>query len=247
MMKTPRHLAVFQLISNRLAQHLYKPHAVAPPRQREPPSFPPQQAANVDTVLNSSRISYRDALLIQLAYRLTTQEDIDLTVRHPGARTVARNLGQFLDKQHIHAVQDAFQNIGKNNKDLARGNFPEFDAFLRWASPYSGSTEAEVTSAFDYACAAVAATARPVLRMPRLNPGALTFARVSELLCCLLAVPSQGAFEQFTVAALLFSPNGTVGRPRLSSRNEEPQRERQELTYRWRRADLDRKTSCRGL
>ena len=154
-------------------------------------------------MLNSKKVSYRDGLMIQLAYRLTSEGAIDLTVRHGGARTVAQRLGEFFGHQHIRKVQDAFQNIGKNSTNLARGNFTEFDSFLRWASTNSGSTDAQIEAAFDFVCAAVAATARPVLPMPPLNRSALTFVRVSKLLRDLFDIGSQGAHEQFTIAALL--------------------------------------------
>jgi hypothetical protein len=57
--------------------------------------------------------------------------------------------------------------------------------------------------AFLYVCATVAATSRPVLPMPKLDLSALTFSNVSGLIAAMLATPSEGAHEQFIVAALL--------------------------------------------
>ena len=192
----------FELVSRRVRQHLEASGRDRTRRQLEE-TLPAEHVRNVDAVLNSTKVSYRDALMIQLAYRLTSEAAIDLTVRQAGARTVAQRLGEFFGHQHIQKVQDAFQNIGKNSTNLARGNFTEFDSFLQWASTNSGSTDAQIEAVFDFVCAAVAATARPVLPMPALDRSALTFARMSKLLRDLFDIASQGAHEQFTIAALL--------------------------------------------
>ncbi|MCR9124795.1 MAG: hypothetical protein NXH82_01590 [Rhodobacteraceae bacterium] len=88
----------------------------------------------------------------------------------------------------------------------ARGNVAEFDRLLLWAT---GAVMPEREAALRLACAAVAATARPVLPMPDLNRSALTFTRTTGLLLDLLSVPSGGAYEQFGFAALLH----TLGNP----------------------------------
>ena len=165
--------------------------------------LPRDQVENIDAVLNSKSISYRDVLLIQLAYRLTSEKIRNLTERPVGARTVGKKLGDFFARKHIRSVKDAFQNIGKNSTNLVRNNFGEFDSFLRWASTDESVTDVEIEAAFDYVCAAVAVTARPVVPMPTLNRSALTFARVSRLLRDLFDVGSQGAYEQFSIAAFL--------------------------------------------
>jgi hypothetical protein len=92
---------------------------------------PADQQSMVNDVLSAAPVSYRDGLMIQLAYRLCSGEPIDLTKRPDGARGVAGKLGRFLAGQHIQAVADAYQNIAKNSADLARGNVPSFDDFLR--------------------------------------------------------------------------------------------------------------------
>ena len=166
-------------------------------------TLPAEQVKNVHSVLYSTSISYRDVLVVQMAYRLASEEASDLTIRHAGARTVGQRLGKFFARHHIRCVQDAYQNIGKNSTNLTRGNFSEFDSFLRWASTDKNITDAQIEAAFDYVCAAVAVTARPVFAMPPLNRGALTFATVSRLLRDLFDVGSQGAYEQFAIAALL--------------------------------------------
>lgn len=79
---------------------------------------------------------------------------------------------------------------------LNRGNVPCFDALLVWAN---GADAAQREAALQLACATVAATARPVRPMPRLNRGLLTFAQCSKLIRALLATPPAGAVERFTV------------------------------------------------
>lgn len=179
--------------------------------------LPSGPVADLDAVLAHRYLSYRDGIMIQLAYGLEVPE-ADLTQRQEGARGFAADLGTFLAQRHIAGVKDAYQNIGKNNVSLTRGNVAPFDAFLRWASS-AGQPERE--AALRLACAAVAATARPVLPMPPLNRSALTFARVVGLLHGLLSTPSGGAYEQFSVAALLHTlvDNHGEGRARVETKN----------------------------
>ena len=192
----------FGLVACRVSQHL-KASGRDRARRLMEATLPAEQVKNVDTVLDSASISYRDVLVVQLAYRLASEGTSNLTVRHAGARTVGQRLGTFFARHHIRSVQDAYQNIGKNSTNLTRGNFAEFDSFLRWASTDKKITDAQIEAAFDYICAAVAVTARPVLTMPPLNRSALTFATVSRLMRDLFDVGSQGAYEQFAIAALL--------------------------------------------
>jgi hypothetical protein len=106
----------------------------------------------------------------------------------------------------------------RTNVSLTRGNVAQFDAFLHWAKD---ADQPSREAALSLACAAVAATARPVLPMPELNRSALTFARLAELLHELLDTPSGGAFEQFAVAALLHTlvDNHGEARARVETKN----------------------------
>ena len=162
----------------------------------------PQVLPGMLAVLESTELSYRDALVVQLAYWLASDQSNDITVRQEGGRGVAGWFGKYLAANHIRAVSDAFQNIGKNTVNLTRGNFAAFDEVLRWGSKKE-RTIAEVESAFRFACAMIAANARPIRPMPVLDRSALTFGLVCKLLSRLYAIPSGGAFEQFSVAALL--------------------------------------------
>lgn len=177
----------------------------------------PAVLADLDAVLAHRYLSYRDGILIQLAFGLEVP-DADLTLRQEGARGFAADLGAFLAARHISGVKDAYQNIGKNNVSLTRGNVPKFDTFLNWAT---SANQADREAALRLACAVVAATARPVLPMPILNRSALTFAKLAGFLNDLLDNPSGGAFEQFAVAALLHTlveSHGSVG-SRVETKN----------------------------
>lgn len=160
---------------------------------------PTEQVANLDHVLGIRHLSYRDAVLIQLAYALETP-GLDTTLAHTGGRSVARTLAEFLRRNHIPAVAEAYQNIAKNTNQLCRGNVPQFDSFLRWAS--SATTE-EHRACFNYACCRVAQKARPVKPLPELDVAGLSFAAVMALYVEMLSTPSEGSHEQYIVASLL--------------------------------------------
>ena len=68
---------------------------------------------NVATV--EPQKSYRDGVLIQLAFGLERGDGFDHTRRAEGARSAAGSVGAGLNARHIPAVRDAYQNIGKNS------------------------------------------------------------------------------------------------------------------------------------
>jgi hypothetical protein len=105
-----------------------------------------------------------------------------------------------LAAHHIAAVQDALQNVGKNYPNLCRGNLPEFDAVLNHAN--ASGVEAR-RAKLEYAVAAIAMTARPVLPMPAIDRAKLTFGRVARLFQAMLDTPSHGIHQQMIVAACL--------------------------------------------
>jgi 3-deoxy-D-manno-octulosonate 8-phosphate phosphatase KdsC-like HAD superfamily phosphatase len=163
--------------------------------------LPPDVKANADALLGGKGgLSYRDGVLIQLGWGLVAPEGYDHTKRGEGARTVGQALGRANAARHIPKVNDAYENIGKNQENLVRGNVPEWDELLPWMNR---ATEQQREQLFRYAAAKIASTARPVLPMPALRPVELTFGRVSALLEDLLLRPSGGAHEQFAVAAFL--------------------------------------------
>lgn len=191
-----------ELIKSTITTYLKQPRKLRAAKGDFQSRLASAQQAMVNDVLTSAPVSYRDGLMIQLAYALLSAQPLDLTKRHPGARSVAAQLGKFLGAHHIRAVADAYQNIAKNSTNLARGNIASFDEFLGWASGPLASQEA-LSAVFHYVCAMVASTSRPVLPMPKLDLGALTFSKVSGLFSAMLNTPSEGAHEQFIIAALL--------------------------------------------
>jgi hypothetical protein len=166
--------------------------------------------------------SYRDGVLIQLAFGLEHGHGFDHTLRPEGARTAAGRVGGGFAERHIPGVKDAYQNIGKNSVNLARGNEPAFDALLAWMN---SSKIAQREALFRYLAARVARSARAVLAMPNLRISSLTFAAVARFLDELVQIPSGGAFKQFAVAALLdallyeFGLGGGVGGLRVVTKN----------------------------
>jgi hypothetical protein len=145
--------------------------------------------------------SYRDALLVLLAYPVIVGERLDLTTRPKGARAAGDAVGRLLPELHIKGVVGAFMNIGKNNPDLVRGNNQDFDLILGWASGDASADELAV--AYAVVLARVASTARRVEPRPELRLGRLTFPNVMALFDEMLGVPSGGAHEQYLTAALL--------------------------------------------
>ncbi len=186
---------IFSLVSSYIADPAEGTAVAAAARV----SLYPAVISDLDSVLAHSSISYRDGVVIQLSYGIA-DPDADLTRRQVGSRTLAQQLGSFFADRHIRHVKDAYQNIAKNTDALARGNVTAFDALLHWAN--SASPE-EREQALKYACATIAATARPVFPMPALNRSMLTFARCARLVRQLLEIPSAGAYQQFIIAALL--------------------------------------------
>jgi hypothetical protein len=152
----------------------------------------------LDQVLTRA-VSYRDGVLIQLAWGLELSE-FDHTTKGEGARSTASRFASELSRRHIPGVKDAYQNIGKNSPNLARGNEPAFDSLLRWMNHADESERGELLA---LAAALTAQTARAVLPMPQLARAELSFAKVISFLDELLSTPSQGAHEQFAVAAFL--------------------------------------------
>lgn len=190
---------VLRLLEEKISGYLHDPPVEGLLASRLELTVPHEEQLRLQSVLQMKQLSYRDALLIQLAYSLA-QPDADITSRQPGARGVARSLGTYLKAQHIAAVDDAYQNIGKNSPTLVRGNVEAFDSFLTWAN---NATPEQRRSCFEYACALVASTARPVRPMPELNRSKLSFAAMLALISRLVETPSAGAHEQYLVASLL--------------------------------------------
>lgn len=164
--------------------------------------LPPEQQTQLDAIMTSDDQSYPPGVVVQAAYALSGYDD--LTTRHPGGRSMTGKVGRLLAAHHIPGVKDAYQNIGKNNTELVRGNFKAWDDFLEWGRDYDGDDRRKLLEAvFKYACAHLADQARPIKPLPEIDRAKLTFARTLSVFRSLLEGGSEGAHEQFTVAALL--------------------------------------------
>lgn len=156
-------------------------------------------ARHLERTIANKRLSYRDLAIVQAAYAIC-QPGLDTTVRPEGARTVSQRLSLFLKANHIKAVEDAYQNVGKNTDKLVREADADSDALLTWMASAKTS---EIEAVFNYMCAWLAASARAILPLPEIDATMLTFGAVTRLVDALLGRPSGGAYEQFSVAALL--------------------------------------------
>jgi hypothetical protein len=190
---------VIQALQARLAAYSTDPTAAALAAESHRDEIPPAVRANIDVVLDHSASSYREVLLIQLGYR-HFEPQFDPTVPPPGGRSVASQLGRELKKSHIKATVDALQIVGKGRPSLLSGQIASYDQLLLWAKEASAT---EVYAALEYTLAKLVLKARPVLSMPILDSGKLTFFEMMRLLDVLLSRPSGGAHQQFAVAACL--------------------------------------------
>jgi hypothetical protein len=163
--------------------------------------LPEAVLTNLDELLRKPD-SYRDGLLVLLAAPLVRGATMDIRTRQAGWRGATEDVGRrVLPNLHIRGVKGAFEVIGKNTRELIRGNKPAWDDLLVWAS-----TEAElpeIEAALNYLAGGIAATARTVASRPKLRLAALTFGRVMAVLSAMLARPSGGAHEQYILASLL--------------------------------------------
>lgn len=206
------HVAAARII-DALDAYLAAPEAAEADLSRLAQSLPAPLRERADVVLTKAP-SYRDVTLIQLAFGLETIGEFDHTLAATGARDSGKLVGAATRARHIRSVKDAYQNIGKNYDNLIRQNVVEYDELLTMLNE---ATPEQRLDLFSYLLAATAITARPVLAMPPLARGELTFAKVSGFLDALLATGSGGAYEQFATAAFLealldeFGLSGGIG------------------------------------
>ena len=75
------------------SKHLLVPQGLKRAQAEFEARLPGAARSDVLAVLGDAPVSYRDGLLIQLAYGLGSGAPLDLTKRHAGARSVAGRLG----------------------------------------------------------------------------------------------------------------------------------------------------------
>lgn len=165
--------------------------------------LPPAISQSVDALASLKRsLAYRDGVLTALAHPLVRGEAVDVTQRPPSGRPASDIIGSdLLPQLHIKCVRSAYQNIGKNQPILVRGNNKDWDALLTWAA--NDATLEEIRAAYERIAAAIASTARTVLPRPRFRLAHLTFVKVMALLDQMLHEPSGGAHQQYITAAFL--------------------------------------------
>jgi hypothetical protein len=204
--RQPLNLRAWELIRKTVQHYLDNPTLDGSVEQTAFLNVPEEVRGQIESVLNSyqgARKSYRIAMIGQFAYGLESESPLDLTQRQPGSRGdtgLGGKVGTLLAENHIISVADAYQNVAKNTDNMARGNFAEFDASLRWAN---GAAKDSLRAAFPFACFHIARTSRPVRPLPEIDQSKLKFASVMTLFNTMLTVPSGGAHQQFITAALL--------------------------------------------
>lgn len=154
---------VVKRLVEQLDQHLGAPDDASAKIKALREGLPTDVLALLDGTLKAP-LSYRDGVFIQLAWGLE-EPGFGHTLKGDGARSAAKGFATALSSRHIAGVKDAYQNIGKNTTNLARGNVAAFDDLLRWMD----TAEPDVRERLlDLLSAEVALTARAVLAMPAL-------------------------------------------------------------------------------
>lgn len=194
---------IVSLARETLLRYIESEESQAKAKEATAKVLPPAIAQSVDALASRQRaLAYRDGVLTALAHPLVRGEPVDVTQRPPSGRPASDIIGSdLLPQLHIKGVRSAYQNIGKNQANLVRGNNEDWDALLTWAA--NDATLDEIRAAYEGVAAAIAATARMVLPKPRFRLTHLTFAKVMALLDQMLNEPSGGAHQQYITAALL--------------------------------------------
>jgi hypothetical protein len=165
-------------------------------------SRPPAEAKPWLDDLLAKVDTYRDGMLALLAFPIAAGRVMDLTTEKlPGARGVAQRVAQLLNEHDIPGRKDALQTIAKGSENYMGRDRDAWNKLLDWASKRRRVDV--VRRAWLYLLAGVAATARSLPPLPPLDTPRLTFPATAALFDELLSTPSNGAYEQFTFAALL--------------------------------------------
>lgn len=169
------------------------------------PGSPPARAkALLDALVEHKYKSYKTGALVLLAFSVAASGGrLDVTHRPSRARTIGQFVGNelYLDLR-ISGVPDVFGNIGKNARQLVRGNVSEWDELLTWMSS-AATTDSELQEAFEYLAYRIASTAQAAPTAVDPVTSRMTFPRVAAMFDALFDKPSGGAYEQFSVAALM--------------------------------------------
>lgn len=182
-----------------------------------PPATDAPEAAKpwLDDLLSNAD-TYRDAALIVLAFAVDSGSAADIAKPPDGRRGVAQRLAGLLDELNIRARRDAFQTLAKGTDSLLGRNRESWNRLLDWAQKQESIDPVE--RALRYMAIGIAATARDLPPMPKLDVARLSFWRVAHVTDGLLSQPSGGAHEQFVFAALLHAQAEEYGNRRVETK-----------------------------
>jgi hypothetical protein len=194
---------IVALAKSTLVRFIQDEDARAKAEEAADQGLPPKIAEAVNALAGLRQsLAYRDGVLTALAHPILRKESVDVTQRPPSGRPASDIIGKdLLPSLHIKGVKGAYQNIGKNQANLVRGNNKPWDSLLTWAATEASLDEIQL--AYERVAAAIAATARTVLPRPRFRLAQLTFINVMALIDQMLDEPSGGAHEQYVTAACL--------------------------------------------
>ena len=133
---------------------------------------------------------------------LPPSDDLQHTNRLAGDRTVSEHISRVLGSYNIPATDGAMQSSTyRAGYQAAQAADPAVRDFLQWlaASPSLG----EVEALFRQLARAFAGLELAFAELPPLDPDAFSFVATRGLIERLRGRPSQGAYEQYLVAALL--------------------------------------------
>lgn len=193
--------AAVSLIATSIDEHLSREELSAHVAALEG-ELAPTALTKLNGTMDAS-LSYRDVLLIQLAWGLGV-EGFDHTKPPHGARPASKTVTTLLHARHIPARKEVYQTLAKGNRSgsLMAGNVLAFDQLLLQLNSMPADQR---TILFELLTARMAHIARPVEPMPQLARADLSFVKVAAFLDELLSSGSGGVYEQFAVAAFLGS------------------------------------------
>lgn len=164
-------------------------------------TVPDAVAADVERLCDTGR-SYRDAALTLLAFPAGNLTTYDVTDRFEGDRQTSDWLGKFLKSHDIEGVKSALQNSSFRHTFVHdRIDSAELRRILIWASDRNRGPD-ELRLVFDRIARRTAETARVITPLPPLDATRFTFQQTLGVIDQLLSIPSGGANEQYTFAAL---------------------------------------------
>lgn len=156
----------------------------------------------VDRVVSGRGLAYREAAILQVQYKMLSPA-IDVRYRLRGGRTAAQVLSKGLKARRIPATMDCFTvpALGHGTDLLVQGKNQPWDEFIDRVNGIASVSQ--LSAVRDYIAWQLAGQAVPQISLKPLPEDALTFGRFQALLTELMQIESEGAVQQFGIAALL--------------------------------------------